>query len=92
MEAFADVSRKGTWSSSGFLPRFVYRYGAAGRVALVAQDELAAVLGGVLVYLGEPLGDVVEGLAVRDVVDHHHTICAAVVRARIPCRYESDGN
>jgi hypothetical protein len=38
---------------------------AVGAVALVAHEYLGHVLVGVLVYLLEPVGDVVEGLLIR---------------------------
>ena len=48
-------------------------------VALVAQDHLLDVGGGVLLDVSDPVLDVVEALLVRDVVDEHDAHGAPVV-------------
>ena len=51
-------------------------------VALVAQDHLLDVGGGVLLDVSDPVLDVVEALLVRDVVDEHDAHGAPVVGGR----------
>ena len=55
---------------------------AVVHVALVAQDHLLHVRGGVLLDVPDPVLDVVEALLVGDVVDEHDAHGAAVVGRR----------
>ena len=49
------------------------------QIALVADQDSADVVAGVLLNFGHPVLDCGEGVTIRDVVSHDDTVCALVV-------------